>query len=140
MPVLFVVSCANCANCANSASSKDTSEAKGRPNTVVMHPDFRMLVLANRPGFPFLGNDFFGALGKHTHARPAAGQVTSVLMRPQINKCGCWISREDQGQDSNCGRYRSWAVPRTLPELPSRISFEVKPISALTKTKTVVMH
>uniref|UniRef100_A0A672IEL6 von Willebrand factor A domain containing 8 n=1 Tax=Salarias fasciatus TaxID=181472 RepID=A0A672IEL6_SALFA len=35
----------------------------GRPNAIVMHPDFRMLVLANRPGFPFLGNDFFGALG-----------------------------------------------------------------------------
>lgn len=28
-----------------------------------MHPDFRMIVLANRPGFPFLGNDFFGSLG-----------------------------------------------------------------------------
>lgn len=27
------------------------------------HPDFRMIILANRPGFPFLGNDFFGALG-----------------------------------------------------------------------------
>ncbi|XP_064638932.1 von Willebrand factor A domain-containing protein 8-like [Lineus longissimus] len=27
------------------------------------HPDFRMIVLANRPGFPFLGNDFFGAMG-----------------------------------------------------------------------------
>ena len=41
------------------------------PNRVVddeshiikMHPDFRMMVLANRPGFPFLGNDFFAALG-----------------------------------------------------------------------------
>uniref|UniRef100_UPI0037E9A655 von Willebrand factor A domain-containing protein 8 n=1 Tax=Semicossyphus pulcher TaxID=241346 RepID=UPI0037E9A655 len=41
----------------------DPREAKGRPNSIVMHPDFRMLVLANRPGFPFLGNDFFGALG-----------------------------------------------------------------------------
>ncbi|KAF1383000.1 hypothetical protein PFLUV_G00149690 [Perca fluviatilis] len=41
----------------------DRREAEGRPNTIVMHPDFRMLVLANRPGFPFLGNDFFGALG-----------------------------------------------------------------------------
>ncbi|GIY28025.1 von Willebrand factor A domain-containing protein 8 [Caerostris darwini] len=30
---------------------------------VVMHPDFRMIVLANRPGFPFLGNDFFAVLG-----------------------------------------------------------------------------
>ena len=27
------------------------------------HPNFRMMVLANRPGFPFLGNDFFGAMG-----------------------------------------------------------------------------
>lgn len=41
----------------------DPLEAKGRTNTIFMHPDFRMLVLANRPGFPFLGNDFFGALG-----------------------------------------------------------------------------
>lgn len=30
---------------------------------IQIHPDFRMIVLANRPGFPFLGNDFFGALG-----------------------------------------------------------------------------
>lgn len=37
--------------------------AKSKPNSVVMHPGFRMIVLANRPGFPFLGNDFFGALG-----------------------------------------------------------------------------
>lgn len=33
------------------------------PNLIHMHPDFRMFVLANRPGFPFLGNDFFGSLG-----------------------------------------------------------------------------
>lgn len=36
---------------------------KDKPNTIEVHPDFRMIVLANRPGFPFLGNDFFGALG-----------------------------------------------------------------------------
>lgn len=30
---------------------------------IIIHPDFRMIVLANRPGFPFLGNDFFGVLG-----------------------------------------------------------------------------
>ncbi|XP_062313090.1 von Willebrand factor A domain-containing protein 8 [Osmerus eperlanus] len=41
----------------------DLVEAEGRPNVISMHPDFRMLVLANRPGFPFLGNDFFGSLG-----------------------------------------------------------------------------
>lgn len=31
---------------------------------VRLHPNFRMIVLANRPGFPFLGNDFFAALGR----------------------------------------------------------------------------
>ncbi|KAG0209285.1 von Willebrand factor A domain-containing protein 8 [Mortierella sp. NVP41] len=30
---------------------------------IVIHPDFRMMVLANRPGFPFLGNDFFREVG-----------------------------------------------------------------------------
>lgn len=33
------------------------------PDLIKIHPDFRIIVLANRPGFPFLGNDFFGALG-----------------------------------------------------------------------------
>ena len=33
-------------------------------SVIVAHPDFRMFVLANRPGFPFLGNDFFGAMGE----------------------------------------------------------------------------
>ncbi|XP_048458994.1 von Willebrand factor A domain-containing protein 8 isoform X3 [Rhincodon typus] len=41
----------------------DPTSAEGRPDAIVVHPDFRMIVLANRPGFPFLGNDFFGALG-----------------------------------------------------------------------------
>ena len=36
---------------------------KQNQNLILMHPDFRMIVLANRPGFPFLGNDFFGAIG-----------------------------------------------------------------------------
>ncbi|KAG0082211.1 von Willebrand factor A domain-containing protein 8, partial [Linnemannia elongata] len=30
---------------------------------IVIHRDFRMMVLANRPGFPFLGNDFFREVG-----------------------------------------------------------------------------
>ncbi|EDW00287.1 von Willebrand factor A domain-containing protein 8 [Drosophila grimshawi] len=33
------------------------------PNCIETHADFRLIVLANRPGFPFLGNDFFAALG-----------------------------------------------------------------------------
>jgi len=35
-------------------------------NTVIkLHPDFRMIVLANRPGFPFLGNNLFSTLGTY---------------------------------------------------------------------------
>ena len=40
------------------------SKIPASPNVIVAHPDFRMVVLANRPGFPFLGNDFFGAMGE----------------------------------------------------------------------------
>ena len=32
-------------------------------NVICIHPDFRLWVLANRPGGPFLGNDFFRAIG-----------------------------------------------------------------------------
>jgi len=39
------------------------------PSIVPVHPDFRMIILANRPGFPFLGNDFFGALGNRNSNR-----------------------------------------------------------------------
>ncbi|KAI9224602.1 AAA domain-containing protein [Blastocladiella britannica] len=39
----------------------------GHPNTrvndIVVHPDFQMILLANRPGFPFLGNNFFRIVG-----------------------------------------------------------------------------
>ena len=40
------------------SSSPETGD-----NIIHLHPNFRMIVLANRPGFPFLGNDFFGTLG-----------------------------------------------------------------------------
>lgn len=39
-------------------NQRDTSS-----DVIYTHPDFRMIVLANRPGFPFLGNDFFASLG-----------------------------------------------------------------------------
>lgn len=48
---------------------------------IEIHPDFRLIVLANRPGFPFLGNDFFGALGDlfSSHA------VDNPTKRSEIN-------------------------------------------------------
>jgi hypothetical protein len=35
-----------------------------------MHENFRMIILANRPGFPFLGNDFFAVLGDLVSCHP----------------------------------------------------------------------
>jgi hypothetical protein len=33
------------------------------PKSIQIHPGFRMFVLANRPGYPFLGNNFFASVG-----------------------------------------------------------------------------
>ncbi|XP_042236264.1 von Willebrand factor A domain-containing protein 8-like isoform X2 [Homarus americanus] len=53
------------------------------PNIIISHPDFRMIVLANRPGFPFLGNDFFGSLGDlfscHAIDNPSVESEMSLL-------------------------------------------------------------
>eukprot|EP00058_Branchiostoma_floridae_P007969 XP_002593457.1 hypothetical protein BRAFLDRAFT_277037 [Branchiostoma floridae] len=55
----------------------------GKANIIAMHPDFRMIVLANRPGFPFLGNDFFGAMGDifscHAVDNPSPDSEMSML-------------------------------------------------------------
>jgi hypothetical protein len=37
-----------------------------------------MIILANRPGFPFLGNDFFGALGNRTGSRQFRFKIFEV--------------------------------------------------------------
>jgi hypothetical protein len=37
---------------------------------IPMHKNFRMIILANRPGFPFLGNDFFSILGDLLSCHP----------------------------------------------------------------------
>ncbi|KAJ0396306.1 hypothetical protein P43SY_007156 [Pythium insidiosum] len=36
---------------------------RDQEDVIVLHPEFRMWVLANRPGFPFLGNNFFREIG-----------------------------------------------------------------------------
>ena len=47
------------------------------------HPDFRLIALANRPGFPFLGNDFFSTLGDlfscHIVENPDFGSEMAML-------------------------------------------------------------
>ena len=53
---------------------RDGEEEGGGARGVVIpiHPNFRAIVLANRPGFPFLGNDFFHECGDifSCHVRP----------------------------------------------------------------------
>lgn len=54
-------------------------------NCIVTHPDFRIIILANRPGFPFLGNDFFGALGDlfSSHAVDNPSEQSEIALLKQ---------------------------------------------------------
>jgi hypothetical protein len=55
----------------------------GGERLIVMHPDFRVLVLANRVGWPFLGNDFFRECGDvfavHAVDNPDAASELQLL-------------------------------------------------------------
>ncbi|KAI8064375.1 AAA domain-containing protein [Gongronella butleri] len=42
--------------------SKESDVQQG-DKYILIHPGFRMIVLANRPGYPFLGNDFYREIG-----------------------------------------------------------------------------
>ncbi|XP_055858893.1 von Willebrand factor A domain-containing protein 8-like, partial [Episyrphus balteatus] len=56
------------------------------------HPNFRVIVLANRPGFPFLINDFFASLGDvfscHAVNNPSPDSETFFLQQygPSVPK------------------------------------------------------
>ncbi|CAN7939417.1 unnamed protein product, partial [Ixodes hexagonus] len=69
--------------------------AKAKSNSVVMHPNFRMIVLANRPGFPFLGNDFFGSLEIMFHTPPVGEPIHSVIF--DCLRCAnrCLVMKDD---------------------------------------------
>jgi von Willebrand factor A domain-containing protein 8 len=45
------------------ADGRRLSRHRKGTGIIEIHPDFTLWVLANRPGFPFLGNDFFGEVG-----------------------------------------------------------------------------
>ncbi|KAK7683695.1 hypothetical protein QCA50_013071 [Cerrena zonata] len=45
------------------ADGRRVRRQKERDNDVVVHPNFRLILLANRPGYPFLGNHFLQVLG-----------------------------------------------------------------------------
>lgn len=70
----------------------DPRAQSGSSNIIPVHPDFRMIILANRPGFPFLGNDFFGALGDlfscHAVDNPSPESELSLLEQYGPNVSG----------------------------------------------------
>lgn len=43
--------------------SKHLSHGQSEAGIIRIHPKFRIIMLANRPGFPFLGNDFYKEIG-----------------------------------------------------------------------------
>ncbi len=55
----------------------------GESRIIALHPSFRVIVLANRPGFPFLGNDFFRECGDifscHIISNPDFGSELALL-------------------------------------------------------------
>ncbi|KAF9648314.1 hypothetical protein BDM02DRAFT_3187271 [Thelephora ganbajun] len=63
-----------------------------RENDVVVHPNFRLILLANRPGYPFLGNHFLQVLGDnfscHSITNPDAESEKKLLaqLAPDLNK------------------------------------------------------
>ena len=62
-----------------SRSLSSEADTQGIP----VHPDFRMIVLANRPGFPFMGNNFFANMGDlfstHTVDNPDFSSELSLI-------------------------------------------------------------
>ena len=52
-------------------------------DVVIIHPNFRVFALANRPGFPFLGEDFFRECGdefsSHVIDNPDADSELSLV-------------------------------------------------------------
>ncbi|KAI0752632.1 AAA domain-containing protein [Daedaleopsis nitida] len=45
------------------ADGRRVRQTKEREGDIVVHPNFRLILLANRPGYPFLGNHFLQVLG-----------------------------------------------------------------------------
>ena len=62
-----------------SSSISSEADTEGIP----VHPEFRMIVLANRPGFPFMGNNFFANMGDlfsaHTVDNPDFSSELSLI-------------------------------------------------------------
>ncbi|KAJ6597514.1 AAA domain-containing protein [Mycena vulgaris] len=63
-----------------------------RPSDIAVHPNFRLVLLANRPGYPFLGNHFLQVLGEtfsaHSVTNPDQESERTLLgqLAPEIDE------------------------------------------------------
>ncbi|KAI8616388.1 AAA domain-containing protein [Chytriomyces sp. MP71] len=72
--------------------SRQTSSHWNDERIIWMHKDFRMIILANRPGYPFMGNDFFSTIGESFSCHPienpdAASEIALIQQAaPTVDK------------------------------------------------------
>ncbi|KAJ6562445.1 AAA domain-containing protein [Mycena capillaripes] len=63
-----------------------------RPSDIAVHPNFRLVLLANRPGYPFLGNHFLQVLGEtfsaHSVTNPDQASERTLLaqLAPELDE------------------------------------------------------
>ncbi|KAI7898653.1 AAA domain-containing protein [Cokeromyces recurvatus] len=72
--------------------SKETDLQEGGAH-ILVHPNFRMIVLANRPGYPFLGNDFYREIGDvfSCHAVDNPDMLSEMFL---LRKYGPHVSKD----------------------------------------------
>ncbi|KAI0827475.1 AAA domain-containing protein [Trametes gibbosa] len=74
------------------ADGRRVREVKDREGDIVVHPNFRLILLANRPGYPFLGNHFLQVLGDnfccHAVTNPDMASERKLLsqLAPQLSE------------------------------------------------------
>lgn len=64
-------------------SLRPVGQGSEHENVIEIHPDFKIIMLANRPGFPFLGNNLFSVLGDlfavHMVSNPSRSSEMEML-------------------------------------------------------------
>ncbi|TDL27843.1 hypothetical protein BD410DRAFT_781753 [Rickenella mellea] len=74
------------------ADGRRVRPTRERDDDIVVHPNFRLVLLANRPGYPFLGNHFLQVLGDnfscHSVSNPDMESERRLLMQlaPEMNE------------------------------------------------------
>jgi hypothetical protein len=90
---------------------------------IKIHPQFRVIALANRPGFPFLGNDFFKSCGDmlscHAITNPDTESQLSLLSRygPNVPKHALTVLNSAFGEIANLVEQGVLTYPYSLREL-----------------------